>query len=149
MFKSEIRILGITAFALRKEQGLRIVGAVYRGNKWLDGVLYDARNASSRKIESGIVGLVKKSKHYSQVKAIILDVMPKTLRLDGLRLYERLKKPIIKLEGKGRACEAWSYWGLTREQAEEVLKISRGPEIMPVSLRIARMLAQSIRRTKL
>ncbi len=149
MFKSEIRILGITAFALRKGQGLRMVGAVYRGNKWLDGVLYDARNTSSRNIESRIVGLVKKSRHYNQVKAIILDVMPKTLRIDGLRLYERLRKPIIKLERIGRAYERWSYWGLTRKQAEEVLKISRGPEIIPVSLRIARMLAQSIRRAKL
>lgn len=126
-----------------------MVGAVYRGNKWLDGVLYDARNTSSRNIESRIVGLVKKSRHYNQVKAIILDVMPKTLRIDGLRLYERLRKPIIKLERIGRAYERWSYWGLTRKQAEEVLKISRGPEIIPVSLRIARMLAQSIRRAKL
>lgn len=73
--KSEIRVLGIDdgAFIAHKKGVVDIIGVVYRGGYWFDGVMrtkieVDGMDATE-KMDTMIIG----SPHYNQLRVIILD----------------------------------------------------------------------------
>ncbi|RXA17095.1 DUF99 family protein [Methanosarcina sp. MSH10X1] len=70
--KPEIRILGIDDSALLSEK-VMIVGAVFRGGDWIDGVLRSEITKDGLDATDVIGSLIKKSKHYGQIRAVILD----------------------------------------------------------------------------
>ncbi|MGB9939890.1 DUF99 family protein [Methanosarcina sp.] len=70
--KSEIRILGIDDSALLNEK-VMIVGAVFRGGDWIDGVLRSEITKDGLDATDIICNMIKKSKHYGQIRAVILD----------------------------------------------------------------------------
>lgn len=70
--KSEIRILGIDDSALLNEK-VMIVGAVFRGGDWIDGVLRSEITKDGLDATDVICNMIKKSKHYGQIRAVILD----------------------------------------------------------------------------
>jgi len=70
--KDEIRILGIDDSALTGEKIL-IVGAFFRGGIWLDGVLSSYITRDGMDGTGTIISMVKASKHYPQVRVIMLD----------------------------------------------------------------------------
>jgi uncharacterized protein len=70
--KSEIRILGIDDSALLNEK-VMIVGAVFRGGDWIDGVLRSDITKDGLDATDVICNMIKKSKHYGQIRAVILD----------------------------------------------------------------------------
>ncbi len=70
--KPEIRILGIDDSALLKEK-VMIVGAVFRGGDWIDGVLRSEITKDGLDATDVICNMIKKSKHYGQIRAVILD----------------------------------------------------------------------------
>lgn len=70
--KPEIRILGIDDSALLNEK-VMIVGAVFRGGDWIDGVLRSEITRDGLDATGVISSMIKKSKHYSQLRIIMLD----------------------------------------------------------------------------
>ncbi len=70
--KSEIRILGIDDSALLNET-VMIVGTVFRGGDWIDGVLRSEITKDGLDATDVICNMIKKSKHYGQIRAVILD----------------------------------------------------------------------------
>ena len=76
MYKNEIRILGVDDSPFKKiEKGkkTRIIGTVFRGGSWIDGILstqvaIDGNNATSKLIE-----MITKSKFKPQLRAILLN----------------------------------------------------------------------------
>jgi endonuclease V-like protein UPF0215 family len=70
--KPEIRILGIDDSALLREK-IMIVGAVFRGGDWIDGVLRSEITRDGLDATDVICSMIKKSKHYGQIRAVILD----------------------------------------------------------------------------
>lgn len=70
--KPEIRILGIDDSALLSEK-VMIVGAVLRGGDWIDGVLSSEITKDGLDATDIICSMIKNSKHYGQIRAIILD----------------------------------------------------------------------------
>jgi endonuclease V-like protein UPF0215 family len=70
--KSEIRILGIDDSALLNDK-VMIVGAVFRGGDWIDGVLRSEITKDGLDATDVICNMIKKSKHYGQIRAVILD----------------------------------------------------------------------------
>lgn len=70
--KPEIRILGIDDSALLREK-IMIVGAVFRGGDWIDGVLRSEITKDGLDATDVICSMIKKSKHYGQIRAVILD----------------------------------------------------------------------------
>jgi endonuclease V-like protein UPF0215 family len=70
--KSEIRVLAIDDSALIGDQIL-IVGAFFRGGDWLDGVMRTHVTRDGMDSTEAIVGMVKSSKHYGQIRVIMLD----------------------------------------------------------------------------
>ena len=70
--KPEIRILGIDDSALFNEK-VMIVGAVFRGVNWIDGVLRSEITKDGLDATEVICEMIKKSKHYGQIRTVILD----------------------------------------------------------------------------
>lgn len=70
--KPEIRILGIDDSSLHADPVL-LVGALFRGGDWLDGVLRSHITRDGSDATETIVEMVTKSKHFGQVRVLVLD----------------------------------------------------------------------------
>lgn len=70
--KPEIRILGIDDSALLNEK-VMIVGTIFRGGEWIDGVLRSEITRDGLDATETIVTMIKNSKHYGQIRVIMLD----------------------------------------------------------------------------
>lgn len=70
--KPEIRILGIDDSALLNEK-VMIVGTVFRGGDWIDGVLRSEITRDGLDATGVIVAMIKNSRHYDQLRVIMLD----------------------------------------------------------------------------
>jgi len=70
--KPEIRILGIDDSSLHTDR-VMIVGAVFRGGEWLDGVLRSHITKDGTDATDTIISMVTNSKHFGQVRVLMLD----------------------------------------------------------------------------
>jgi len=70
--KPEIRILGVDDSALLGKR-VKLVGTIFRGGTWLDGVLSSEITRDGKDATKVICRMVKESKHYKQVRVIMLD----------------------------------------------------------------------------
>lgn len=94
--KPEIRILGIDDSALVSDDIL-IVGAFFRGGQWLDGVMRSHIRRDGMDATEKIAEMVTSSKHYGQIKVIMLDGVTYGgfNPVDIVSLYEGTKIPVI------------------------------------------------------
>lgn len=70
--KPEIRVLGIDDSALLNEK-VMIVGTVFRGGDWMDGVLRSEITRDGLDATEVISTMIKNSRHYAQLRIIMLD----------------------------------------------------------------------------
>ena len=70
--KREIRILGIDDSALLSDK-VMVVGTVFRGGDWMDGVLRADITKDGLDATDIICRMIKRSKHYGQIRAVMLD----------------------------------------------------------------------------
>lgn len=70
--KREIRILGIDDSALLSEK-IMIVGTIFRGGDWMDGVLRSDITRDGLDATDVICNMITRSKHYGQIRAVMLD----------------------------------------------------------------------------
>lgn len=73
--KEEIRVIGLDDSYFRKNSGgqVLVVGTVYRGGKFLDGLIsFHVKNDGTRATQK-IVENVKKTKFYPQVRALMIN----------------------------------------------------------------------------
>jgi len=73
--KSEIRILGIddSVFTPRTKGKADIIGVVYRGGQWLDGIMRTQVEIDGLDATEKIATMIKNSPHYEQIRVIMLD----------------------------------------------------------------------------
>ncbi|MDO9518132.1 MAG: DUF99 family protein [Methanosarcinaceae archaeon] len=100
--KPEIRILGIDDSALISDS-ITIIGVVFRGGKWLDGVLRSEITRDGMDATDTIIDMVISTKHYSQIRVIMLDGVTYGgfNPVDIVRIYEETDLPVIVIM---RAC---------------------------------------------
>jgi endonuclease V-like protein UPF0215 family len=74
MIKKEIRVLGIaSASPQRDAASTHVVGVVYRGNRWLEGVMRTIIPREKANLAPGIAKMTTKSPHFPQLRIIALD----------------------------------------------------------------------------
>jgi endonuclease V-like protein UPF0215 family len=75
VIKPEIRVLGVDdGFFTPHVEGLvPIVGVVFRGGYWLDGVMYTEVEVDGFDATEKIVSMILDSPHYKQLRVIVLD----------------------------------------------------------------------------
>jgi hypothetical protein len=100
--KQEIRVLGIDDSALISD-AIMIVGAFFRGGDWLDGVMRSEITRDGMDGTDVIIKMVKASKHYGQIRVIMLDGITYGgfNPIDIVRLNEETGIPVIVVM---RAC---------------------------------------------
>ena len=142
--KREIRVLGVAARC--NSGGYAIIGAVYRGNLWLDGVM---RTCSVEKdITEPIVKMLADSPHSGQVRVILLsrENLSTEIHVSKEELSAKTGRPVILLGNAAGTTFTWrsgdkkvsfSAVGLSHWSAEGVLRASTREGVTPEALRIA------------
>ena len=147
--KREIRILGINIVPWDK--GHWIVGVVYRGGLFMDGVMNVRTDKKS--LTEAIVSMIMNSPHFKQIRVITFDrdlINPET-EVNSLFIFEKTGKPVIVL---GEEMEDFNpfkesfIWnsrkvvtvGLAASSARRVLEVSTVTGSVPESLRVAQLI---------
>jgi endonuclease V-like protein UPF0215 family len=137
--KREIRVLGVAA--RRRADGFLVVGAVYRGSLWLDGVLW----GHAGDLAEAIVEMLLGSLHEGQVRVILLsrENLPADAKVAVEELSAKAGRPVIILgEGEltfkaGSERIPYSVAGLSRWSAESGIRAATREGAIPEVLRVA------------
>jgi endonuclease V-like protein UPF0215 family len=96
LLKRETRILGLSGTTIRDRT--IIVGVVFRGSLWLDGVVASSLDTVVRNYNPEIIRAIESSKQYPQLHAIILSRRLSRSRKISIRdLARRTRLPVIAI----------------------------------------------------
>jgi hypothetical protein len=104
MLKSEIRILGFDdgAFTPRSKERVPVIGVVFRGGKFLDGLLKTEVVVDGMDSTEKIIKLVNSTRHKQQLKVMMFDGI--TLAgfnlIDVKRVFKETGIPVIVINRK-------------------------------------------------
>jgi endonuclease V-like protein UPF0215 family len=165
LLKREIRILGLSGAPIGHK--VIIASVVFRGYLWLDGVATTMIETKARNYNLIISNLIKNSKQYSQLHAIIISQRLTITRATSIQdLARSVKLPVIAITDShlrgGREKRRSNKFtvtvsgervrvaiaGVERKQAEMLYEASCGPACkVPEAVRIADLLANELSRT--
>ena len=76
--KPEIRVLGVDdgIFVPRTKGTVDVIGVVYRGGYWIDGVMRTEVTIDGMDATKNIAEMIKKAPHYAELRIVILDGLP-------------------------------------------------------------------------
>ena len=99
--KKEIRILGIddAPFDKFKDKEVLIVGTIYRGGDWPDGIISTKITVDGDDATDKLIELIKRTKHRDQLQIVMLDgiAFGGFNVVDIKKVYEKTKLPVITL----------------------------------------------------
>jgi len=97
--KPEIRVLGIDdgVFTPHTRGFVDVIGVVFRGGYWLDGVMRTQVEIDGMDATDKIAAMIMESPHYEQLRIIMLNgvTVAGFNVVDIKRLYRKVKLPII------------------------------------------------------
>lgn len=75
VIKPEIRVLGVDdgKFTPHSKDQVHIVGVVFRGGNWLDGIMHTTVTVDNFDATSRIADMITTSPHYKQLRVIMLN----------------------------------------------------------------------------
>ena len=97
--KSEIRVLGVDdgIFVPHTKGTVDVIGVVYRGGYWLDGVMRTEVIIDGMDATEKIAAMIKKSPHYEELRVVILNGITfagfNVVDID--KLFETVNLPVI------------------------------------------------------
>ena len=99
MIKKEIRVLGVASVFPPQEIAAfaQLVGVVYRGNRWLEGVTRTIIPREETNLTRRITEMTVKSPHYPQLRVIVLDELIAELgsHIDIHALSKKTRLPVV------------------------------------------------------
>jgi len=99
--KEEIRVLGVDdgPFSFGAGQEALVVGTLFRGGLWLDGVLTTHVTVDGEDATDKLVDMINRSRHRGQMRVVMTDGL--TLGgfnvIDGNEIFERTGLPVISV----------------------------------------------------
>lgn len=160
--KKEIRVLGVAARPAGVDYRIQVVGVVFRGKLWLDGVM--RTETIGPDVTKGVAKMICNSPHHPQIRVILLhgDLLVGGTSINPCILSSATLRPVIalnfnresirdegienvrwlRLEQKGLATSSFSV-GLTTRIAMRVLETAKRGDAMPEALRVARLVASA------
>ena len=161
--KREIRVLGIAS--KRRGELQTVVGVIYRGSLWLDGVIATNIQGGEADPTRRVVEMIRGSSHHPQIRVITLhQELLGDLRLNPYRLCREAERPVIALSIDAswpqppegiysidfemtlgcRRLRVLSI-GLRSREAASILRVAtREGEEMPEALRVAGLIASAL-----
>jgi len=187
--KPEIRVLGIDdgVFLPRTEGTVDVVGVVYRGGYWLDGVMRTEVEIDGMDATKKIASMIKSSPHHRQLRVVVINGV--TLAgfnvVDIQRLSKEVDLPVITvtkekpnlaeikmavenlpeyekrwqaIKNAGEIAEVYTrneeeavyvqVAGISRSDAERILKKTSTRSNVPEALRVAHIIASGLAQAK-
>ena len=99
VIKPEIRVLGVDdgVFTPHSKSLVSVVGIVFRGGYWLDGVMHTRIKVDGFEATRKIASMIIDSPHYKQLRVIMLNgiTFAGFNVVDIKKLYSRTKLPVI------------------------------------------------------
>ncbi len=148
--KPEIRVLGVAS--IRRDGFYDLVGVVYRGRRWLDGVM--RAKSDSPDLTNALSEMLDCSPHVGQVRVIVLDhgQLPEGASVDLGSLQIATEKPVIALRWPNADLEwrsvegriPYCALGMGKWASKAVLMTSTNHGGAPEALRVASMLVEVI-----
>ncbi len=97
--KPEIRVLGVDdgVFVPHSKGVATVVGVVYRGGYWLDGVMRTEVEIDGMDATEKIMSMITTSPHYDQLRVVMLNgvTFAGFNMVDIKKLFERVRLPVI------------------------------------------------------
>lgn len=97
--KPEIRILGVDdgPFEPRSKGEVPLVGAVFRGGRWLDGVLKTRIKQDGTDVTKRLIDIVNRSRHRGQLRVLMVDgvTFAGFNVLDAKEVFRKTGLPVI------------------------------------------------------
>jgi endonuclease V-like protein UPF0215 family len=166
LLKKETRILGISAGSCTNDKAL-VVGTVFRGCSWLDGVLTCWIDSKTAHPLSKISRTITNARQYSQLHAVILsnEQSVTELEINITELARRVKLPVISIRKKRAAIKkskkllGTNHYelevdgkplhvlakGISRNNAQELFTLTSKPKIsIPEAARVADLIAEQV-----
>ncbi len=185
VIKPEIRVLGVDdgRFTPHSKDQVHIVGVVFRGGYWLDGIMHTTVIVDNFDATTRIADMITTSPHYKQLRVIMLNgiTFAGFNIVDIQTLNAKTKLPIIALTQKKpnlikvhsalknlpRSEERWKaignageiipvtakrgkrkvyieIAGITKETAQQIIKLTSTRSNIPEALRVAHLIASGI-----
>lgn len=157
--KREIRVLGV-ATRRATHKGYTIVGVIFRGSLYLDGVL--RAESESRDITGDIADMISSSPHHLQIRVIFLDGgLLDGATADTVALSEATSRPVIAFNPAGMVAPQEGSVehlevdlnecpvpvlsvGLERAVAERIIHRASRRRGLPEALRVASLLVSAV-----
>ena len=128
MLKRESRIIGLSApRKLRLKNP--IIGAVFRGSFWLDGLVTHTIDRTDPTYLNGLAAAIRRCKQYSQIHAAIFSrasILPQGL-IDFTLLAEKLDISILVISRKQTCASAKSTKLRTRKNSTSIWSPTENP----------------------
>jgi len=148
--KAEIRVLGVSCSPiLHQRKSTTVIGVIYRGKMWLDGVIRTTVKSDGLDATEKITEMIIESPHYDQLRVIMLNgiILADFNVVDITKLFKNTNLPVIVITNKKadlskvRAAimkkSAWrKRWDATQKAGEAYL-IKVGPTSHPIFIQIA------------
>lgn len=185
IIKPEIRVLGVDdgVFTSESQGFAMVVGVVFRGGHWLDGVMHTRVKVDGFDACEKIAAMVLGSPHYKQLRVIMLNgvTFAGFNVVDIKKLNEKTGLPVIAvtrekpdfakireaLKNLSRSEERWKAVqsggeifavqtrtgdervcaqasGISREDAEKILRLTSTRSSVPEALRVAHLVASGV-----
>ncbi len=126
-----------------------VIGAVFRGNKELDGILSGRGDSGINEI---LIRMLLESKHQGQVRLILLDQNRLPEQVNPVEIWEKTGKPVLVISEETTIDSRYMFMyqdrvflaaGIDEESARRVLK-KIYPNSRSEALRIAEIILKSI-----
>lgn len=164
--KAEIRVIGISDGGppYPAAERIGVVGLVFRGGRWFDGVLKTAISKTGLDATVMIARMIKRSPHYGQIRVVMLDglLFRRRIPLNVDNLRRRLKRPVIAIfekkeqtrtksggmqfvKAEDRPGQFTLLLGVSGIHPEDALAVTRQittQTFLPEPLRVSRMVAK-------
>ena len=136
--------------AIRRKQLNHIVGVIFRGSFWLDGLFTYSANTKDKKYVAGLASVIRGSKQYSQLHAAIFsraNILPNGAP-DFDRLADEISLPILVLRShkESKHCSP-SIWSPNEnpEIVNELFAIGCAEkETIPEAVRVADLIVNQL-----
>lgn len=187
VIKPEIRVLGVDdgAFKPHVKGQVPVIGVVFRGGYWLDGVMHTKIEVDGFDATDRISSMITSSSHHKQLQVVMLngvtfagfnivdvEVLHAATKLPVITVtrekpdFGSIRKALQNLpnseerweailsagepvEVSTRSAEAKVYMqtvGVSKEDAEKILRLTSTRSNIPEALRVAHLIASGISR---
>ena len=142
--KKEIRVLGIAIE--EKKNSFYIIGVIFRGKKFLDGIIQIQTEYSE--LEKRIINGINDSPHKKQIRCVIFHnkTLPTNLELNMLQIYNETNIPIIHILSdinlktflkNTNSNDSVQFFGIKQQDVKNILKTAIQQENIPEAVRVA------------